>query len=422
MQTEGSISWPPYHWIDEPIGSLLSDFWEATYDQSDLDDHERLIQMLRLRKQGMRDSDIRRTLGANNVYKYLSGEKQCFVTHLRAERERLGAPTEGRKWLPLRLKPRGTPGKIWIQVPAEIQDFNDVLSVIDQLTTTEESFKIMDQFGFTSRDELLQHRANLFGFLQGVTIGDAIKPLRSNSRFPSMTLALTLSKGKSNSFKFGEFTSLSANTSLGLQMHRITDAPQSEHRFTKEECYRWLAPASPLLGWAFRACLGLKQGERTTYNQVRMDWILRAPASFRVHFLQGLAESDGWVDAGADRVKIVSSPNERLLTDLFAGFSINSKIFNQPSATRIEIGTEDGLSLPVFNPKLHSKYYDDLVTMGTAKRFPERLALPDWFIEKIRPILLANSEYNQACLEVARTTGFKISSDTVKKYMTKAKA
>ena len=85
-------------------------------------------------------------------------------------------------------------------------------------------------------------------------------------------------------------------------------------------------------------------------------------------------------------------------------------------------GTEDGLKLPAFNPRLHSNYYDDLVTMATAKRFPERQALPDWFIEQIRPILLSNTIYSRACLEIARSTGYKISSETVKKYMTQAKA
>src|ERR1039458_4731670 len=107
MQTQ----WPPYHWIDQPVEPILKDFWEATYDQSDLENHQRFIEMLRLRKQGVRNSDIQRALSVTNAGKYLSGEKKSFVTHLRAEHDRLGAPSQGRKWLPLRLKPRGTPDK-----------------------------------------------------------------------------------------------------------------------------------------------------------------------------------------------------------------------------------------------------------------------------------------------------------------------
>lgn len=120
-------------------------------------------------------------------------------------------------------------------------------------------------------------------------------------------------------------------------------------------------------------------------------------------------------------MKIVSSPNERLLVDLFASLNIRSMVFNQPSITHIDIGTEDGLSLPIFSSRIRSNYYEDLVAMGTAKRFPERKALPESFLNQIRSILLANSEYSQACLEIARATGYKISGETVKKYIGRIK-
>jgi hypothetical protein len=51
----GIINWPPYHWIDQPVQPILDNFWQMTYDQSDLDNHQRFIKMLSLRKQGMCD-------------------------------------------------------------------------------------------------------------------------------------------------------------------------------------------------------------------------------------------------------------------------------------------------------------------------------------------------------------------------------
>jgi len=54
--------------------------------------------------------------------------------------------------------------------------------------------------------------------------------------------------------------------------------------------------------------------------------------------------------------------------------------------------------------------------MATAKRFPERSPLPDWFLTTIRPILAKDIKHTEACLEIAKTTGYKISGDTVKKY------
>jgi hypothetical protein len=377
--------------------------------------------MLSLSKQGMRDSDIQRTLGVNNVRKYLSGKKQSFVTHLRAEYDRLGPPTDGRKWLPLRVKPRGTPDRTWIQVPTQIDEISDVISVVDQLTPTQESFELMTQYGYTSREELLRDRTDHLGFFMGFMLGDGGKGLRSQERFPSMKVSAVLSKAKNNSQRFGEFTSFTSNTSLGLNMHRVKDAPVSDKRFSKSECFQWIAPVSPLFAWIFRVMMGYRAGELTTYDPMRANWLLEAPRSFKVHFLQGLAESDGWVNAGADKVIIVATPNETLLDGLLRTLDIIPRQDEQ-KVNILLFGTEDGLKLPAFNPRLHSNYYDDLVTMATAKRFLERQPLPDWFIEQIRPILLLNTVYSKACLEIARSTGYKISSETVKKYMTHAKA
>ncbi len=377
--------------------------------------------MMQLRNEGCRNSEIEGRLEMSNVGKYLSGRKKSFITHIRHEHDRLGTPRHGYQWLPMLLRPRGTPDKTWIQVPVMIRDYSEITSVLAQLEPTRESFEIMRQFNFVRLEDLVKDRANLFGFLLGVMLGDAIKPMKGTSRFPSMTVALTLSKARANGFKFGEFTALCANTAVGLRMHRIKDAAKSEFRFTDSECYRWLSPASPLFAWVFRVCLGLRKGEKTTTHPLRMEWLLQAPREFRIHFLQGLAESDGWVDAGADRVKVVSSPNERLLSDLFAGFNIPFKIFRQSSITRIEIKTEDGLALPIFNTKLQSNYFNELLTMAKAKNFPVRKPLPEWFLTKIRPILSTNSVYSQACLEIARTTGYKIHTETVKKYTARAK-
>src|SRR5207249_821876 len=288
--------------------------------------------------------------------------------------------------------------------------------VIQQLSPTPETSSVMEQFGYKSEQELLTDRTNLFGFLLGVTLGDAGKPVKGDSRFPSMALSLTLSKNKPNSLRFGEFTALSAHTSLGLTTHRIRDAPSSQQRYTRAECYRWITPATPLFGWVFRVCLGLERGEKTTYDPVKMDWIVDTPKSFKVHFLQGLAESDGYVDAGRDKAVIASSPNERVLSKLLESLGVPCKVYNQPPITRIEIDTTPGLALPILSERIHSNNYENLVVIPTAKRFPLREALPTSFLTTIEPIIATSSNYSQACLKIAKTTGYKISSATVKKY------
>jgi hypothetical protein len=371
--------------------------------------------MLRLHKQVYSAASIVRLLSTNNVGKYLRGKKKCFLTHLRAEHERLGAPRMGFKWLPIRLKPRGTPDKDWIEVPIQVRDFSDIISALDQLRPTEDSFKTIDQFGYKCQEEVIEDRSNHLGFLIGVILGDAGKDLQSVSRFPSMKLSVVLSKAKQNSERFGKFTSLCVNNALGLRMHRAKDAPASEKRFSKSECFQWIAPVSPLFAWVFRVMMGLTQGERTTYDPLRPDWLLNAPLAFRLHFLQGLAESDGWVNPGRDRVIIVASPNEQLLDKLLTSLEVPHR-FDRQKVNIVVFETAEGLKLPIFNERLLSNNYDNLVTMATASRFLERSALPDWFLSQIRGILSNCHNYNQACLEIAKKTSYKVSNQTVAKY------
>jgi hypothetical protein len=355
-------------------------------------------------------------MNQNNVRKYLSGNKKHYLTTIRWHHELLGKPEQSLKWLPVHLKPRGVPEGPWISVPTEIASYRDIVHVIDQLKPTEESFRIMGDFGYVSKDELLSDRVNLYSFFGGMMSGDAGKTLKGSSRFPSSAATLMLSKAKPNSYRFGEFASLSVNASLGLAMHRIRDAPQSEQRYSKSECYRWITPASPLIAWTLRVFMGLRKGEKTTYDALRMDWLLDAPKEFKIYFLQGLLESDGWVNPGRDRVVFVSSPNEKLLTGILSSLGVRHRLQHQPPITRIEFETELGIPLKVFNPRIHSIYYDNLVTMATAKRFPARKRLPIWFLETIRPILAQKLNNDKSCLEIAKLTGMKVSNDTVKKY------
>jgi hypothetical protein len=200
-------------------------------------------------------------------------------------------------------------------------------------------------------------------------------------------------------------------------MHRTRDAPASDNRYSKSACFQWIAPVSPLFSWIFEVMMGLKRGELTTYDSLRADWLLTAPSSFRIHFLQGLAESDGWVNPGRDIVIIVASPNERLLDRLLTELGV-PHLFEKQLVNIVLFQTVEGLKLPIFNQRVHTNNYESLVTMARAKRFLERSPLPLWFLDKIEDILSKCVNYDQTCLEIAQKTGFKISNQTVKKYAT----
>ncbi len=413
----GRARWPPFHWLESPeIKPIVEHFWRARYDEDDLAMYNRFIEILRLARSGFSGGSIGRTLQINNVRKYLTGRKKSFLTHLRGEHDRVGFPEPNHQWLPLHLKPRGTPDTSWIQVPSPVHDISDVSHLIAQLRPASVASDLIKGFGFKSESDLISERINLFGFLLGAAVGDASKPLKGTSRFPSRTISMILSKNKPNGLRFGEFTSLCMNVSLGLAMHRIRDAPSSDGRFTNAECYRWLSPASPLIAWIFHECLGLNDRETTTYNTLRMDWLLSTPEDFRILFLQGVAESDGWPDAGADVVRVVASPNTELFRKLLESLGCKPKVYEQPPVQVIQCTTEEAMTLPLFSPRIASSLYLDMRTLAQARRFPHRIALPNQTVQIIKELSKSASSTNEVCLKLAQKTGYKVSSETVRKY------
>jgi len=275
----------------------------------------------------------------------------------------------------------------------------------------------MGEFGYRSRRELLEEKTSLFGFLVGATIGDAGKHRKGESRFRSKALSLVLSQNKPNSYRFGQFTTLCAQASLGLDMHRISDAPVSRSRYSDSECFRWISPASPLVGWLFHVCLGLNGEELTTYHPLRMDWLVGTPSTFKIGVLQGVSESDGWVDAGNDTVCFVSSPNTPLFSSALSSLGLKHRVDRHKSVDVIRVPTEEAVKLPIFNPRIRSIYFEQLEIMSSAKRLPERTRLPGDVIQYIRELAASIQTLSGICLELARTRGIKVTSQTVRKYI-----
>ena len=73
------------------------------------------------------------------------------------------------------MKPRGTPDVDWVQVPPQIRSSSDIIAVLDRLTPTEDSFTLMSQFGYSSREELVMDRANQLHFYVGAMLGDCAR-------------------------------------------------------------------------------------------------------------------------------------------------------------------------------------------------------------------------------------------------------
>lgn len=398
------------------IRPFADEFWNPRFDGSDVAMYNRFLEILKLTKRGFNGDEIGRTLHMNNVRKYLAGTKKSFLTVLRAEHERLGPPSPGDRWLPLRLRPRGIPDGTWIEVPNSVINFETIDDLVHRLPPLQVSADVLHTFGFSSPQGAIQQRTNLFAHLLGAVVGDFGKDLRTREKFPSMRLSLILSTNKPNSFRFGTYTALCENVSLGVGMHRVGNKPVSNSRYGKSECYTWITPSSPLVAWIFYKCLGLRPGETTTYDPVRMDWLLKTPHEFGVHFIQGLAESDGWPDAFADKTSVVASPNTKLLKKLLEELGCPPRV-DYRSLELLTCDTEDAFKLPFFSPRIRSNLYEDLEILAKAKRFPERKRLPQFAVDQIRDFAKSATEASEISLRLASTIGYKVSGRTIRKYM-----
>ena len=71
-------------------------------------------------------------------------------------------------------------------------------------------------------------------------------------------------------------------------MHRVGGEPKRKGK--PLGFFEWGSQASPFVDWMFNVLLGLKDGERTTYDAAKMDWALESPEEFRRGLVQGIAE------------------------------------------------------------------------------------------------------------------------------------
>lgn len=269
----------------------------------------------------------------------------------------LGASTAGWVWLSVsNTSGHAVPLGPFVEVPKAISTWSEVDRVLSQLAPIG---PIKPEFS----------RAYMFGFLVGMIIGDAAK---SRSENWHRHLGLVLSKKYETSERIGQFTCLCAN-SVGLRMHRVADQPK--RRSKPYGFYEWASQASPLVDWIFNVVLGLKDGERTTYDAVRMDWVLDSPAEFRRGLVQGVAESDGSVAIASQTVEFWIGPNWDLFESVLLTFGVRSFRNREAlSVTKSQIANLG--NIPPFAPHLKTVRYlrfEKLVNarhIGHGKRVP----------------------------------------------------
>lgn len=269
---------------------------------------------------------------------------------------------EGLKLLPLRLSSGGNSPSDWIKVPATLSNYEELVSVMNQLNPVEEAFKRGGSFGIT-RQQLLSLKMELVGYLLGVMVGDASKLGGEQSRFTSSHLDLQLTTKQPTNLNLGEFVCICVNI-MGLAMERTANKkPSGTTKFGKQpsEAFRWASERSPILAWLYYVCIGLSWQQNTSTNEIRMDWILRAPPEFRKRFVQGLADSDATVKPY--EVVITSVPNAEFTSTLLQGLGLTSAhvVIEGGRPLRTMVSRRQGATLPIFNEFVKGYSYRKLM-------------------------------------------------------------
>jgi hypothetical protein len=334
----------------------------VAYDQRDLKEYEKLARVWQLRRQGLpypRIAEALRPESVNPGQLAPGDNRRPNLAQMYLNREDLGTPEDGWKWV-LATTPKPTnPYPQATQVPEQIRTHADIEAFLKQFPPVAESNPNLAFFGVSS-DWVEVHKAELFYFLLGFLVGDGGKYYSeygaSRARHNRKAAVTTNMKRMGSNYRVLRYVQLALDC-IGIHSHEIKDqtSPQGD------QIIRWNSEHSNLVTWLIRVCLGLNEGERTSRNPVRMEWIHDSPRECIVAFLQGVADSDGYVSKQRNYAEISSIPNAEFYRKLIRRIGFEAKTYprnESPRVTRIDVST--AARLPLFNPTIQSYRHDQL--------------------------------------------------------------
>lgn len=267
------------------------------------------------------------------------------------------------------------------------------------------------RFGIGSEIDEMEVRLRLIGYLLGVMVGDASK--RKISSRLKMFVELQLTKRHRDNLRFGEFVGLCANVG-GVRFNRVVD------RFVGPRVpygrFHWKSENSEFIYWLFTRCLGLKPGELTTWNQVNLAWILAAPKYFRICFLQGLADSDGYVHFENQEVHVIVSPNAELVAKILASLGISFSPAISKGLDILKISMYDAKRLPIFNPLVKSYRFNFVERLVSAKRL-RRGPWPSWLVSRVETLGKRRLATRDIMLDILRRHNLLIRAANVRRHV-----
>jgi hypothetical protein len=170
-------------------------------------------------------------------------------------------------------------------------------------------------------------------------------------------------------------------------MKRIKDYIRPES--APFDAYRWQSRQTRIAMWIFEKCLGLKNGETTTDYPIRANWIATTSLDFQTWFLQGLADSDGYVSLNKHEIGIVTDPNEILVGTLLTNLAVYFRPAIMKHQSAVLMSVKEGFNVPVFSPHARTHKYELARKLVEAKRY--RGPWPKWLRREINDLLARNA-------------------------------
>ncbi|MGY5860638.1 MAG: hypothetical protein RTU63_14810 [Candidatus Thorarchaeota archaeon] len=224
-------------------------------------------------------------------------------------------PSPGFKWLPMKLNNITNLPEEFIQVPLEIDSSQDILDVLDQLSPLDT--KAMKTY---EKDLGDMSQENAFMYLLGIMVSDGA--FKCDVDY-SAAANLFVSK----KYPWGEILGSGFCYTLGkigLSAKRSADNEKIKENGKLVVCRVYDSTASPLLMWMKMALLGIKDSENKKNVPIKADWILNVPYDWRVAFIQGLADGDGYASIPRFDTAITTTTNKEFFVELLASVGIKS--------------------------------------------------------------------------------------------------
>ncbi|TFH07669.1 MAG: hypothetical protein E4H14_07960 [Candidatus Thorarchaeota archaeon] len=225
------------------------------------------------------------------------------------------SPRVGFKWLPKKLNHITNLPENFIQVPLKITSQQDLLDVLGQLTPLES--KAMREYE-KEMGEVSQ--AIAFMYLLGLMVSDG--GFKSDVDY-SAKVELFVSKKYSWGSTLGKGFCYTLGK-VGVSAKRDSDQEKVKENGKIIGFRKYSSEASPLLMWMKKVLLGLKISEIKKSVAINADWILNIPHEWKVAFIQGLADGDGYASIPRFDTAITTTTNEKFFAKLLSSIGIEA--------------------------------------------------------------------------------------------------